>query len=101
MVRKLRRELGLLAFGLNHFRLPPGTVGREHDHADSNQEEAYVVLDGSGVMRVAGVDVPLEQGVVVRVDPGATRVPVAGPDGLEFVAVGAPLGGTYEPPSWG
>jgi hypothetical protein len=37
----------------------------------------------------------------VRVDPGSTRVPVAGGDGLEFVTFGAPLDGTYEPPPWG
>ena len=25
----------------------------------------------------------------------------AGPDGLEFITVGAPLEGGYEPPPWG
>jgi hypothetical protein len=29
------------------------------------------------------------------------RMPVAGPEGLEFLTIGAPLEGKYEPPSWG
>jgi hypothetical protein len=30
-----------------------------------------------------------------------TRQPVAGEDGLQWVAIGAPREGQYEPPSWG
>jgi hypothetical protein len=37
----------------------------------------------------------------VRVDAAATRVPVSGAEGLEFVTVGSPLEGCYEPPAWG
>jgi hypothetical protein len=37
----------------------------------------------------------------VRVDPRATRLPVAGPDGLEFIAFGSPLDAPYVPPDWG
>lgn len=101
MVRYVRRALGTRAFGINHFTIPPGTEGREHDHADSNQEEVYVVLRGSGAMRIDGEDVELRAGRLVRVDPGSTRMPLAGPDGLEFITVGAPLEGGYEPPPWG
>jgi mannose-6-phosphate isomerase-like protein (cupin superfamily) len=100
-VRKLRRALGARAFGFNHFRLPPGITGREHDHAEQGQEEVYVVLRGSGVMRVDGDEVELHPGIVLRVDPATTRVPVAGDDGLEFITFGAPLEGPYEPPEWG
>jgi mannose-6-phosphate isomerase-like protein (cupin superfamily) len=100
-VRKLRRALGARAFGFNHFRLPPGITGREHDHAEQGQEEVYVVLRGSGVMRVDGDEVELRPGIVLRVDPATTRVPVAGDDGLEFITFGAPLEGPYEPPEWG
>jgi mannose-6-phosphate isomerase-like protein (cupin superfamily) len=100
-VRKARQALGARAFGVNLFRLPPDVEGREHDHADSNQEEVYFVLAGSGVMRVDGDEVELRPGLFVRVDPAATRVPIAGADGLEYVVVGAPLDGRYEPPSWG
>jgi mannose-6-phosphate isomerase-like protein (cupin superfamily) len=101
MVRKVRRAVGARAFGFNHFTIPPGVEGREHDHADSNMEEVYFVVGGSGVMRVDGEEVELRPGRFLRVDPASTRVPVAGDDGLEFVTFGAPLDGRYEPPPWG
>jgi mannose-6-phosphate isomerase-like protein (cupin superfamily) len=100
-VRKVRRALGARAFGFNYITLPPGREGREHDHADDGQEEVYVVVRGSGSMRVDGDEVELRPGVFVRVDAETTRLPVAGPDGLEFVTFGAPLDAAYEPPSWG
>lgn len=100
-VRKVRRELGARAFGFNYFTLPAGVEGREHDHAEQGQEEVYFVVRGGGVMRVDGDELELKPGRFVRVDPGSTRVPVAGDEGLEFVTFGAPLDGRYEPPSWG
>jgi mannose-6-phosphate isomerase-like protein (cupin superfamily) len=101
MVRKTRRALGVRAFGFNYFVLPPGQTGREHDHAEQNQEEVYFVVKGAGRMRIDGEEVELRPGRFVRVDPAATRVPVAGDDGLEFVAFGAPVDAPYEPPEWG
>ncbi len=100
-VRKVRRELGASAFGFNYFTLPPQSEGREHDHADVNQEEVYFIVRGAGVMRIDGEEVDLKPGRFVRIDPASTRVPVAGDDGLEFVTFGAPLEGGYEPPPWG
>jgi mannose-6-phosphate isomerase-like protein (cupin superfamily) len=101
MVRFVRRALGVRAFGCNYFTLPPGQVGREHAHGESGQEEVYFVVRGSGTMRVDGEEVELRPGRFVRVDPGSTRVPVAGADGLELYTVGAPVEGGYEPPPWG
>jgi mannose-6-phosphate isomerase-like protein (cupin superfamily) len=101
MVRKTRRPTGARAFGFNYFTLPPGVVGREHDHADSNQEEVYFVVRGDGTMRIDGDELELCPGRFVRVDPESTRVPIAGDDGLELVTFGAPLEGGYEPPDWG
>jgi quercetin dioxygenase-like cupin family protein len=100
-VRKVRRALGARAFGFNYFELPANVEGREHDHAEGNQEEVYFVLGGSGVMRLDGEEVELKKGRLLRVDPAITRCPVAGPDGLVFLAIGAPLDRLYEPPSWG
>ena len=100
-VRKVRRELGAQAFGFNYFTLPPGVEGREHDHAEQEQEEVYFVVRGGGVMRIDGEEVELKPGRFVRVDPSSTRMPVAGDEGLEFVTFGALIEGGYEPPSWG
>jgi mannose-6-phosphate isomerase-like protein (cupin superfamily) len=101
MVRKVRRALDAKAFGFNYFIFPPNQEGREHNHADSSHEEVYFVVKGTGTMRIDGEDIELQPGRFVRVDPTATRVPVSGPDGLEFVTIGAPLDSQYEPPSWG
>jgi mannose-6-phosphate isomerase-like protein (cupin superfamily) len=101
MVRKARKALGASAFGFNYFELPPDTEGREHDHADEGLEEVYVVIRGSGVMHLDGEEVELKPLRIVRVDPATTRMPVSGPDGLEFITFGAPQNGAYEPPIWG
>jgi mannose-6-phosphate isomerase-like protein (cupin superfamily) len=101
MVRKTRRATGTRAFGFNYFTLPAGVEGREHDHADSDQEEVYFVVSGSGTMRIDGEDLELRPGRFVRVDPKSSRAPIAGPQGLEFVAFGAPVDGGFVPPEWG
>ena len=95
-VRFVRRELGVLAFGINWYELPPNTEGRIHDESGSGQEEVSVVISGSGHWRVDDEDVPVRPGSFIRFDPETMRVPVAGADGLTFVSVGAPRG-SYEP----
>ena len=101
VVRKVRRAVGARAFGFNYFVFPANHVGHEHDHADDQHEEVYFVVKGSGTMRVDGEEVELRPGRFLRIDPAATRVPSSGSEGLEFVTIGAPIGGQYEPPSWG
>ena len=100
MVRKVRRAVGARAFGFNYFTIPPGVEGREHDHAETEQEEVYVVVRGSGIMRVGGNEVALRPGVFIRVDAATRRQPVAGDEGLELVTFGRPVDGDYTPPPW-
>ena len=95
-VRFVRRELGVEAFGINWFELPPNTEGREHDETDSDQEEVNVIVAGSGSYRIDGNVIPVRIGSFLRFDPGTTRVPIAGPDGMTMIAVGARRG-SYEP----
>lgn len=94
-VRFVRRALDATAFGINHFTLPAGTTGREHDERDSGQEEVVFVLSGEGSLQVDGDEVALRPGTVVRLDPECVRVPTAGPDGLVFVTIGAPRDDPY------
>jgi mannose-6-phosphate isomerase-like protein (cupin superfamily) len=96
-VRFLRRRLGATAFGINQFDLPPGAAGLQHDEVETGQEEIYVVLRGSGVMRLAGDELELRPDRYVRVEPSVVRQPVAGPEGLSWVAIGCPPGGVYAP----
>jgi mannose-6-phosphate isomerase-like protein (cupin superfamily) len=95
-VHFVRRELGVQAFGINWFEIPPNAVGREHDERESGQEEVHVIIRGSGVYRVEDEEIPVREGTFLRFDPETTRVPVAGSDGMTMIAVGAPRG-SYEP----
>jgi quercetin dioxygenase-like cupin family protein len=95
-VRFVRRELGVLAFGVNWFDVSAGMAGPEHDEVESGQEEVSVVIDGSGHWVVDGEEVPARRGSVIRFDPETTRQAVAGPDGMTFVSIGARRG-SYEP----
>ena len=91
-VHFVRRELGVEAFGINWFELPPNAEGHEHDESVTGQEEVNVVVHGSGVYRVDGVDVPVQAGSILRFDPETTRVPVAGPEGMTMIGIGARRG---------
>jgi uncharacterized cupin superfamily protein len=95
-VRFVRRQLGVEAFGINWFEIPPNTEGREHDESETSQEEVNVIIRGSGVYRIEGEDVPAREGMFFRFDPGTVRCPVAGPEGMTMLAVGARRG-SYEP----
>lgn len=94
-IRFVRRELGVKAFGINWFELPPGAAGHEHSESQSGQEEVLVVIRGGGHWRIDDAKVPVREGSFVRIDPEATRCPVAGPEGMTFLAVGA-RPGAYE-----
>jgi mannose-6-phosphate isomerase-like protein (cupin superfamily) len=95
--RKMRIALGASGFGINQVELPPGASGREHDEAEGGQEEVYIVLSGSGAMRIDGEDVELVPGRWLRVDPVHTRMPIAGPDGLVLIMVGGTPGQGFVP----
>ena len=95
-VHFVRKVLGAEAFGINWFELPPHAEGREHDESETQQEEVNVIVRGSGVYRVEGEEIPVRVGTFMRFDPGTTRQPVAGPDGMAMIGIGARRG-SYEP----
>ena len=59
-------------------------------HSHREQEEAYVVVAGSGRIRLDDEVRELKLWDVVRVAPHVVRGFEAGPDGLELIAVGGP-----------
>ena len=90
--RSLREPLGLERSGKIFQEIKPGER-QTFGHAHSEEEEIYVVVSGSGRMRVADEEVELATLDAVRVAPTATRAFEAGPDGLAFLAYGAPGAG--------
>ena len=88
--RFARRALGAENAGLSYFRLAPGfRVPFGHTH--SEQEEDYVLLTGGGRIKLDDDVVELREWDAVRIPAGVWRNVEAGPDGLVFVAYGAPL----------
>ena len=81
--------LGLEQSGLCYQRIPPG-YRFPYGHTHKKQEEVYVVVCGSGRMKVDDEIVELKEWDAVRVPPGTWRGYEAGPEGLEILVVGAP-----------
>ena len=70
--RKIRKELGVTAFGINAIVLPPGVWTNRHYH--ERQEETYFVHRGTLEFEFGdGERVRLEPGGVVRVDASTVR----------------------------
>jgi quercetin dioxygenase-like cupin family protein len=70
--RKIRRALGVTAFGINAVVLPPGYSTGEHYHDE--QEETYFVHRGEVEFRFGdGTSHLLGPGGLCRVDPATVR----------------------------
>jgi mannose-6-phosphate isomerase-like protein (cupin superfamily) len=89
-----RKHLDSEHLGVSFFRYGPG-VRSPIGHSHREQEEAYVVVSGSGRIRLDDDIVELRAWDVVRVAPAVVRAFEGGPDGLEVIAIGAdrPEGG--------
>jgi len=73
--------------GVSHQRLKADKrQGFAHKH--DKAEEVYVVLSGSGRVKLDDEIVELGALDAIRVSPGVTRQFEAGPDGLELLAFG-------------
>ena len=87
--RAATKALELVRYGLTYQRVPPG-YRFPYGHTHATQEEVYVVVRGSGRMKLDDEVVELEEWDAVRVPPGTWRGYEAGPQGLEILVIGAP-----------
>ena len=87
--RAATKALGLEDSALGYQRIPAG-YRFPYGHTHKRQEEVYVVVRGSGRMKVDDEIIELTEWDAVRVPPGAWRGYEAGPDGLEILVIGAP-----------
>jgi quercetin dioxygenase-like cupin family protein len=87
--RFARKQLGSRDLGVSLFSYDPN-LRVETAHSHREQEEAYVVVGGSGRVRLDDEVRDIRQWDVVRVGPEVVRAFEAGPDGLELVAIGGP-----------
>ena len=87
--RAATKPLELEKAALSYQRVPPG-YRFPYGHTHATQEEVYVVVNGSGRMKLDDEIVDVKQWDAVRVPPGTWRGYEAGPDGLELLVIGAP-----------
>jgi mannose-6-phosphate isomerase-like protein (cupin superfamily) len=69
--RKVRRALGITAFGVNAVVYPPGQEGFLHYH--EQQDELYFVHSGRGVFEVDGEQRELGPGGLCHVEAATPR----------------------------
>jgi quercetin dioxygenase-like cupin family protein len=84
-----RAHLDSRDLGISHFRYA-ANLRSPMAHSHREQEEAYVVVAGSGRLLLDDELLELNQWDVVRVAPEVVRAFEAGPDGLDIIAVGGP-----------
>jgi uncharacterized cupin superfamily protein len=87
--RKVRKELGVTAFGVNAVVIPPGYTSGRHLH--ERQEELYFVHSGTIEFRFGDGDTQtLGPGGFARVDPSTVRQlrNVSETEDAVYVAVG-------------
>jgi hypothetical protein len=94
---KARAELGVTSFGMQVIQMPADYSDYPlHDHAESGQEEVFLLLGGSGWIEIEDERVDLAPDLFVRVGPAPKRKIFAGPDGVRVLALGAAPGSAYE-----
>jgi mannose-6-phosphate isomerase-like protein (cupin superfamily) len=84
-----REDIEAKNFGLSLQRLKPDQrlpFGHRHE----KQEEVYVVVGGSGRIKIEDEVIDIARWDAVRVDPELARSFEAGPEGMEMLAFGAP-----------
>ncbi len=87
--RMARVALGLENSGLSYLRVAPA-FRMPFGHKHKNQEEIYVLLNGSARMKIEDEVRDLKPWDAVRVHKDTMRSIEAGDEGAEFIVVGAP-----------
>jgi mannose-6-phosphate isomerase-like protein (cupin superfamily) len=84
-----RSDLESRDVGVSLFRYA-ANVRNPMSHQHREQEEAYVIVSGSGRIRLDDEIKDVRQWDVIRVAPEVVRAFEAGADGMDVVAVGGP-----------
>lgn len=87
--RFARTNLELENSGVSYFKIAPD-FRAPFGHRHAEQEEVYVVISGSAVLKVEDEEVELGTLDAVRIAPSAMRALQGGPEGCEVLAFGAP-----------
>ena len=102
-MRAVRHHFGITTFGVNTFTGPEAgdRLINEHDEADLNKEELYLVLEGRARFELDGEELDAPAGTFVYVEPEVKRTAFAEEAGTTLVAVGGGAPGQpYEVEGW-
>jgi uncharacterized cupin superfamily protein len=89
-VRFPKRQLGCAVGGVSVHKLPAG-VRQPFGHRHAEQEEIYVIADGSGRIKLDDEVHDVRQWDIIRIRPDVMRNLEAGADGITLIAFGAPI----------
>ena len=92
-----RKHLDSRELGVSYFRYGPN-VKPPYGHRHGSQEEAYVVVSGSGRLKLDDDVIDLKPLDAVRIHRETMRNIEGGPDGAELIAFGAPNTGPGDGP---
>lgn len=90
-----RNALGLAGGGFSYQKLAPNVPGST-GHRHTTQEEVYVVVSGSGRVKLEDEVRELREWDALRVPAAVARAFESGPEGLELLAIGFGPGGDAE-----
>jgi uncharacterized cupin superfamily protein len=97
----VRRTLGIESFGINMVEIGPGESIPEHDETGRDQEEVFLVVEGSPSLVVDGREIEMPAGTFARLDPQLSRTVVNhGDEPAAVLIMSAPRTSGYEPLEW-
>jgi uncharacterized cupin superfamily protein len=100
--RLARKTLGAEAFGFNVVDIAPGGEIPAHNHAQEDQEEVFIILDGQGTIVTGDEEHEAPAGTYCRFAPDVNRTIRNKSDTpVRALLIGVPMKSGYEPMSWG
>ncbi len=99
--KSVRHHFGITAFGVNAVTKDAGNVLiPEHDHAETGEQELYVVLAGEVTATLDGEQVSVPAGSVVGVEGATRRKFESAASATTLMVIGAIPGKAYEVGEW-
>jgi tetratricopeptide (TPR) repeat protein len=102
LYRPVRHHLGITAFGVNAWtgHNAGDRIINEHDEAEEENEELYVVQQGRARFELDGERVDAPAGTLVFARSGVKRTAFAEEPETTILALGGTPGEAYEPDGW-
>ena len=100
--RLARKTLGAESFGFNVVDIEPGGQIPAHDHAEDDQEEVFIILDGQATLVTDDEEHAAPAGTFCRLAPEVNRTIRNNSDApVRALLIGVPVSSGYTPMSWG